>query len=219
MNIQTKKEAKAIIISLSNTSKMPGKSYGLPALKSCPTGAKLAAVPGSVCSDCYACKGMYSFHIVQSAQSARMDATKHPNWVTAMVVSLKGLKFFRWHDSGDIYSYEYLLKIIEVVVATPTTKHWLPTREKRIIRRYLKDHKQFPKNLVVRVSYPMIDKSPPPGKTPKVPDLSEFPNTSSVHEAGFIPEVECKAYTRGGKCGPCRKCWNKSVNNVSYPIH
>ena len=53
------KEAKKIIISLSQPDKMPGYAYGLPAWE-CKTGGKLAKVPGSVCFGCYAMKGNYT---------------------------------------------------------------------------------------------------------------------------------------------------------------
>ena len=209
MKIQTKKQANTIIVSLSNPSKMPGKSYGLKALDSCPTGKKLAKIPGSVCSDCYACKGMYQFPNVGKAQTARINATHDPQWVEAMIVAIGTDPFFRWHDSGDIYSLEYLEKIIQVVKSTPNTKHWLPTREKSIIRAWQKKHGDFPKNIVVRVSATMID-----GKLP-----AGFANTSSVHKDKPGIGVECKAYTRKGKCGSCRKCWNPKIQNVSYPLH
>ena len=206
---KTKREANKVIVSLSNTSKMPGKSYGLKALNSCPTGAKLAKIPGSVCSDCYACKGMYQFPNVQNAQLARIEATHNPQWIKAMITAIGTDPFFRWHDSGDIYSLEYLEKIIEVVKATPNTKHWLPTREKKTIRQYLAKHGEFPKNIVVRVSATMIDGDIPKG----------FANTSSVHDKKQPIGIECKASTRKGKCGPCRKCWNPKIKNVSYSRH
>ena len=41
--------------------------------------------------------------------------------------------------------------------ATPTIKHWLPTREVKVVSDYLKIYKEFPDNLLVRVSSPMID--------------------------------------------------------------
>ena len=54
--MKTNEALKIIGGSLSKPSKMPGWSIGLPA-KECKTGAKLQAVPGSVCYDCYAMKG------------------------------------------------------------------------------------------------------------------------------------------------------------------
>ena len=204
-----KTQAKKIIVSLSNPSKMPSKSYGLKALESCPTGKKLAKIPGSVCSDCYACKGLYKFRNVQNTQLARIDATHNPDWVKAMIISIGNAEYFRWHDSGDIYSLEYLEKIIQVICSTPNTRHWLPTREKSIVHQWQKKHGEFPGNLVVRVSATMID-----GKLPK-----GFANTSSVHKDKPAIGTECKAYTRNGKCGQCRKCWNPKIPNISYPLH
>ena len=55
-----------MIVKLSNTSKMPCKSWGIPA-SSCKTGAKLRKVKGSVCSGCYAHKGAYSWKAVKNA--------------------------------------------------------------------------------------------------------------------------------------------------------
>ena len=55
--MKTDEALKIIGGSLSKPSKMPGWSIGLPA-KECKTGSKLRAVPGSVCYDCYALKGL-----------------------------------------------------------------------------------------------------------------------------------------------------------------
>ena len=71
------KEADKIIISLSKPEKMPGFAYGLPAWE-CKTGAKLAKVPGSVCSGCYAMKGNYTrFPDIKRAQYKRLAAIRH----------------------------------------------------------------------------------------------------------------------------------------------
>ena len=51
-----KKQAREITGGLSKPSKMPGPAHNLPAA-ACTTGAKLAKIPGSVCSGCYALKG------------------------------------------------------------------------------------------------------------------------------------------------------------------
>ena len=55
----TKKAALLAVGSLSDTSKMPGKSWGINADR-CKTGFKLAKVAGSICSICYAQKGFYA---------------------------------------------------------------------------------------------------------------------------------------------------------------
>jgi hypothetical protein len=125
-----KTEALTITGSLSNPSKMPGKAYGLPA-KECKTGSKLAKIPGSTCSSCYALKGCYIFPVVQEAQYTRLAAIRHPLWVQAMTFHLLHQKadVFRWHDSGDVQDLKHLAKIFKVARLTPNIRHWLPTRE------------------------------------------------------------------------------------------
>ena len=84
-----KKEAREITGGLSKPSKMPGPAHNLPAV-ACKTGAKLAQIPGSVCSGCYALKGRYRFNNVQAALQRRLKALEHPQWVEAMVQLIKG---------------------------------------------------------------------------------------------------------------------------------
>ena len=87
-----KHEAQALCGSLTQTSKMPCKSVSLPT-ESCQTGFKMAQIPGSICSSCYADKGFYSMYqnTIKPAQFARLDsvweAMKSPEaaslWVSA----------------------------------------------------------------------------------------------------------------------------------------
>ena len=101
------KEAKKIIISLSQPDKMPGYAYGLPAWE-CKTGGKLAKVPGSVCFGCYAMKGNYTrFPAIRESQYKRLASLKDPRWVEAMATVINSQavskhKVFRWHDAGDV---------------------------------------------------------------------------------------------------------------------
>jgi len=50
------------------------------------------------------------------------------DWVNDMVNELDQDRFFRWFDSGDMYSLALAEKILEVMRLTPWCKHWLPTR-------------------------------------------------------------------------------------------
>lgn len=197
--------------SLSKPSKMPGYGYGLPALISCKTGSKLAAVPGTVCSSCYACKGRYTLPAVRDAQLKRMKSISDPRWVEAMValIGSKREKFFRWQDSGDLISIEHLSKIVQIAQKLPEYKFWLPTQEHQLVTKYARERGPFPTNLTVRVSSPKID-----GR----PVSSDF-NTSSVHKSQAPYGHECPAPKQGNKCGDCRACWDGSIKNVSYKAH
>ena len=204
------KEANKIIISLSQPEKMPGYAYGLPAWE-CKTGAKLAKVPGSVCSGCYAMKGNYTrFPAIRESQYKRLKAIRHPLWVRAMAAKINSVavskhKFFRWHDAGDVQDLRHLVKIFKVCRLTPDIKHWMPTRE-AWIKPYITSNRK-PSNLVIRFSGTMIDQ----------PEVMSWPNTSTVTTTPG--SRTCSAPDNGGECGSCRKCWNPEIKNISYGKH
>jgi len=196
-----KKEAKEITGGLSLPSKMPGPAYNLPA-QACITGAKLVKIPGSVCNGCYALKGRYNFRNVRLALARRLESLKHPQWVFAMTVLIKGEEVFRWHDSGDLQSSWHLKRIFEVCEATPETSHWLPTREAKFLPL---NTDSIPKNLIIRMSSHRIDQKP----------VKFWPWTSTVSTGDFT----CPASKQGNECGSCRNCWDRNIANVSYPKH
>ena len=203
---------------LSTPSKMPCHTFALPAVMTCPIGAKLRKIPGTVCSKCYAKKGL---SVMPDAKGSRLrnyletrralkSITKEENWVETMANKIRGQRrgkgFFRWHDSGDMYSAPYFDMVLKVIRRTPEVQHWIPTKELPLIRRNIH---RLPSNVNVRWSAPMI------GQVVKPP----FPLTSSSVSAGkgFL----CPAtYVEGKKnCGTCRACWSRSVKNVDYKLH
>ena len=226
----TVKAARAIAGNLGYPSKMPGTSYGTPA-EACKTGSKLHLVPDSVYEECYAFGGNYIFPDVKKAQAFRLESINSPLWVGAMVkmltiTHLRGTGrngpidagWHRWHDSGDLQSLEHLEKICEICRQTESVKHkngigikhWLPTREKAIVRAYRRKHGAEPSNLCIRVSATMID-----GPAPK-----NLAHTSTVHRDTLPPENErCPAPDQDNKCGDCRRCWDKTAHNTSYKFH
>ena len=199
-----KKQAREITGGLSKPSKMPGPAHNLPAWR-CITGVKLQAVPGSVCSGCYAMKGRYRFKNVKEALERRQQALTDPRWVDAMVTLITGEPWFRWHDSGDIQSPEHLKNIFEVCKRTPGPRHWMPTREVKFLR--LMDPDVIPPNLIIRISSHMIDQGP----------VTHWPWTSTVSTK---PEDRtCPAPDQGNECGSCRQCWNRDTANICYGKH
>lgn len=206
--IDTNKKAQIIIGgTLTKTTKMPCGSYSLPA-KECKQGSKLRKIAGSVCSDCYACKGNYKRYAktIDKAQYRRLSSLNHPYWSLAMKRLIENDKsgLFRWHDSGDLQNMDHLKNIIKVAKLTPHIKHWLPTKESALIKQ-LKD-KDIPVNLTIRLSGTMID-----GKAPN------YANTSTVTTDPTL--ATCKSYENKGQCGECRKCWDRSIKNITYLKH
>ena len=200
-----KKEAKEITGGLSAPSKMPGPAFNLPAA-ACITGAKLAKVPGSTCSGCYALKGRYRFPNVQAALTRRLAKLHDPRWVQSMVALIADQSWFRWHDSGDIQSVQHLKNIFEVCKLTPGTMHWLPTREARFIS--LMDPEVVPKNLKIVLSDHMNNQRVAP---------TWWPYTSGVSTDHKL--VTCPASKQGNKCLDCRKCWDRNTKRVIYGKH
>ena len=200
-----KKEASKITGGLSAPGKMPEGSYNLPAV-ACQTGAKLREVPGTPCYGCYAFKGRYNFPNVQAALARRLDSLTHPQWVQAMAVLIKGKKFFRWHDSGDLQGPEHLKKIFEVCKLTPETMHWLPTQERKLLQ-YL-DPAIIPPNLLIRLSNAKNDTKP--GRA-----WDHWSTVVTTPRAGHV----CPAPDQGNNCGDCRACWSRDVYEVQYKIH
>ena len=208
--------AKNITGGLSSPSKMPGFAHSIPA-QACNVGSKLRAVAGSICSKCYALKGRYVFPNVKNAMSRRLENLSHPLWVDAMAFLInrkakKGNDVFRWHDSGDIQSLEHFENIAKVCEATPTVRHWIPTREYAVVGAFKDKHGTFPANLTVRLSALMLD-GPLPSAAAERLGVTVSGVTSDA------AKVTCPAYKQGGICGTCRACWNKEIQTIYYPKH
>lgn len=205
-------QAQAIAGKLGKPSKMPGMSYGLP-ISACKVGTKLRKIAGSACSKCYAGRGHYRYKNVLNAQDYRLASLTHPEWVAAIVVQIIAADclHFRWHDSGDINSFDHLKKIVEAAERLPDVKFWVPTRENAVVRKYLKEVGNFPKNLIVRVSSPMINDKP----------LLNYAHTSTIHDKGKEAGLghTCPSKLQDNTCGQCRACWDPKIPNVSYERH
>jgi hypothetical protein len=220
--------ARETVGGLGDPSKMPGLAYGLPPRK-CRVGRKLAKLTGTPCSKCYACKGRYTATdghgnpgTVARAQENRLRALESnlAEWSDSFVVILRALspstadrdKFFRWHDAGDVQSVEHLQAICDIATRCPDWHFWLPTQEHGDVRKFLAAGGRIPENLTIRESSPRLGQriTGTVGCTSYVePDRAKFRASAD----------RCRAYETGGKCGDCRRCWQRSVPVVIYPEH
>lgn len=208
------KNAKSFGNISTGNSKMPGTTFAVDAF-ACITGSKLAKIEGTPCHACYARKLQKLRPSVDTgwkANLAKWNTSDPTAWAQAMafqIIRYNSDGYHRWFDSGDLQSVGMLCAIVEVCRMTPKVKHWLPTQERAFVEEYRKTRGEFPDNLVVRVSGPLVN-----GRAPKAS------HTSTVFDKrGAAIGSECKARTRGNNCGDCRKCWDPSVPNVSYPKH
>ena len=218
---------------LSNPQKMPEEAFNIPA-QMCKAGAFMIHVKGSVCSICYAYdRGRYIFQNVKDAMLRRYNyAMYSPHFVDVMswlINHRRGGKshitWFRWFDSGDIQDEKMLDNICKICRATPNTHHWLPSKEWKIVTKYVHSNK-LPKNLTIRLSGLMIDGQPP---TKLALKLGLTTSTVITHETYDKISFKCPSSKQDGHCngftrkkgakGGCRACWSGGVVNVPYLYH
>jgi hypothetical protein len=224
-------QVSAIVYGLSNPSKMPCYGYNLPA-EVCIVGSRLRESANSPCHFCYARKGRYVFPDVMRAMYRRLASLMHPNWADAMVRlighysvrctsricphSYMPHTHYRWHDSGDVQSVQHMANIADVARRTPSCIHWIPTQERKIVTQYRAMHGIEPENLIVRFSATRTDVPIHPWQV--LPGtVASYVNTGKVEDDAST--YYCPSRSQDGKCGDCRACWTRDVQQVAYHVH
>lgn len=198
---------------LSKTSKLDNiLSWSLQAIETCPGSLSAAGVLVDACSGCYATTGCYNFKGTKAVRADNKAAWQEAGWVQTMTTALRKQRFFRWFDSGDMYSLSLARKMLEVMKATPHVKHWLPTRMHKFPKfsAIIAEMQALP-NVMVRPSSDAVDGT----------------YTVGVHGSTILPAgmpvpagvVACTAPDNGGKCNGCRACYSKDVPVVAYIAH
>jgi len=202
-------------------------SYNLPATE-CKVGSILAKdVPNSTCSGCYALGGLYELYGHNKPGSAlyrRLDHVLHnPLWRYAMVYliehdtkPIKGVKYFRFHDAGDIQNDKHLEDIIWICEQLPGIKFWLPSREHSIIQKYIESGHEIPSNLNIRMSAYMNDARPPKFRISGFTTSTVIKNKKPDYKTWICPAT---IKNNPKNCGNCSSCWNKKIPNISYFYH
>ncbi len=201
------------MLKLSKASKMSCRSWSLEALSTCPASKDSQGNLVPACKGCYATTGNYRFPNVKAPRVHNKEDWQREQWTQDMVAELDNDRYFRWFDSGDMYSLGLATKILEVARNTPHCNHWIPTRMHKFTKfaKVLSELEALP-NVVVRYSSDSIT-----GET-----LSHKGNQSTI-----VPTVDhaakgmslCRAYEQEGKCLTCRQCWNKDVKVIAYLAH
>lgn len=197
---------------ISVTSKLDGiKSWSLQAIETCPGSIGDDGKLVAACSVCYATFGKYSFPNPINARAHNKEDWKRTEWVADMIKVLDTEKYFRWFDSGDVYSLDLAKKIYQIMLKTPDTKHWLPTRMAKFkkFNNILNKMNQL-NNVSVRFSSDSIN--------------GEF--TPDVHGSTILSSDEtpkgvkrCTAPLTDGKCSGCRACFDKHIKVIGYVGH
>lgn len=214
---------------LTQTTKMPGPSWSLPAHRACPR------ANGTICDSCYASKGCYQYPSTRKAQDVRFHWTVESmrtsegllSWVETMVAAIAetGCSHFRVHDSGDMFNARYAGAWLEICIRLPHVKFWIPTRAWQI---------------PAGGPFPMFDMTVDPvmtvlRKLARLPNVTvrpsalnfgdHAPRVDGLHagSTAAMPDVfrafQCVAPKQGGQCGDCRTCWEAKGTPVSYCKH
>ena len=218
---------------LTEARKMPCASWSLPAGAACPFAHY---GEGTICGSCYAQKGSYTqYPGVRKAQNARYDWTreclKSDEGTDTFVRTLVDVihrhtdrqtstqKYFRVHDSGDLFSPAYTHAWIRIVQALPDVRFWFPTRSWRAMTMT----KMSPSvrvgwelaltglaaepNVVVRPSALFFN-----APAPRIPGLSA--GSTAADDGSYT----CPASRQDNECRECRACWNLDAP-ISYRAH
>jgi len=201
------------MIKISVTSKLDGiRSWSLQALDTCPGSISSPGVLVDACKGCYATTGNYRYPNVKAPRISNQSDWQRMGWVSDMVEALQNDRYFRWFDSGDMYTLGLAEKILEVMRMTPWCKHWLPTRMHKFPKfSIVLQNMAALKNVSVRFSSDSVNGEFAKGLHGSVIIADSTQTTKAM--------TLCKAYENLGKCNGCRACWDKKVKVIAYPAH
>ena len=199
------------MIKLSKTSKLDGiLSWSLQAIDTCPGSSNGKGGLVDACKGCYATTGNYNFPNVKAPRAYNREDWQRDSWVNDMLIALDSSRYFRFFDSGDMYSIDLANKILELCTKANWVKFWIPTRMHKFkkFNSVLNKLNRLP-NVVVRFSSDSVDGSIIPGAY-----------TSTIFSGELPPGVtECQAYKHDGKCNGCRACYSKDTQVIGYKAH
>ena len=199
-------------VKLSITSKLGVKSWSLQAIKTCPGSVGKDGKLVDACSTCYATQGTYHYPNVIATRAYNQVAWEFDNFVPDFILALDNERYFRWFDSGDMYSIELAEKMLAIMIATPWVKHWLPTRMAKFPKfKAIIAKMQALDNVMVRFSSDSID-----GEITEAHGSTIVQSKQDALDAGYFP---CNAPENNGKCGPCRACYDKTIPVIAYLGH
>lgn len=153
--------------------------------------------------ECYAKRGHFMYKNIQSCYKENLDhyMQNGKDYFDEIIRQIKTpliiYKYIRWHSSGDIVDYEYLLGMIKVAKACKGVNFLTFTKKYNLVNKYLDEGGEIPKNL--RIVFSGWDKDWQVDNPYNLPvALVRFKND----ERDFSKCKECN-----GKCYECVACW------------
>lgn len=176
--------------------------------------------PDAPCKEgCYASKGTQQIATVQAAyyRNFNLYNSDPDNFFEQVYYKVKfsGLPKVRWFDSGDIPSYDFFKRMVELCNKTSNVQHMAFTKRYEIVNEYIDKNGNLPDNL--NVMFSAWDK------------LWTFDNPHNLgvayvdfNDKRLNPEFPKNAFICPGNestCSACGVCFNKKVKAVVFHQH
>ena len=109
----------------------------------------------------------------------------------------------RWHSMGEICSYDYLLRMVNIAKINSDVKFYTYTKRFVWIEKYLKENEKFPSNLVISVSIWHKNYDNPYG----LPEFIYDDGTEEdVAKLPHCPAIDSEGHETGITCSRCKRC-------------
>lgn len=126
----------------------------------------------------------------------------------------KKVRVLRYHSSGEIESYDYLLHMARLATELPDVKFYFYTKRFAFVERYLGENGQFSDNLVCNISEWK-------GNTAgfKLDGLNVFTyddgTDESLKSVAHCPAVDKNGHKTGVNCDQCGRCFAGNTGRVT----
>lgn len=172
------------------------------------------------CKDfCYAISDTRRYHntcipsLARNTLVARNDLDGMFEQVKEQLIK-KNAKVLRYHSSGEIETYDYLLHMVKTARELPNVYFYFYTKRFDYIEMYLKQFKKFPDNLVCNISEwnGNTDGYYLNGLNRFVYDDGSDPElTKAVH----CPAVDKNGHKTGVTCVQCGRCYRGNDGHIT----
>lgn len=125
----------------------------------------------------------------------------------------KKAKVLRWHSSGEIPDYSYLLHMVKLAVEMPEVRFYFYTKRFEFMERYMKECGELPDNLVCNISEWNGNT-----KGYELTGLNTFiyddGTDDSLKNVPHCPAVDKKGHKTGVTCEKCGLCYRGNDGHV-----
>lgn len=123
-------------------------------------------------------------------------------------------KVLRWHSSGEIMNYDYLLHMVQLAVELPDVQFYFYTKRFAFIEKYLNECGDLPKNLVCNISEWKENT-----KGYNLKGLNRFvydDNTDpKMKSLVHCPAVDKNGHKTGVTCDQCKRCFSGNKGTIT----